>query len=48
MPIKFDGRTFSKFRKAVRYVMKSKGWDEERASAYVASIEKKQGVRYKK
>lgn len=46
MPIKFANRTFSKFAQAVRYVMRSKGWDKERASRYVAGIEKKQKVKY--
>lgn len=46
MPIKFAGRTFPKFKNAVRYVMRSKGFSKERASAYVAGIEKKQKARY--
>lgn len=47
MPIKFAGKTFMKFRHAVRFVMRSKGFSKERASAYVAGIEKKQKARYR-
>jgi len=48
MPIKFRGRTFPKFAKAVSYVMRWKGWGKERSSAYVAGVEKKQkGVRFR-
>jgi len=46
MPIKFDGRTFKHFRNAVRYVVRKKGWGEERARRYVGGIEKNQ-VKYK-
>jgi hypothetical protein len=47
MPIHFAGRTFPKFKHAVRYVMASKKFSKERASAYVAGIEKKQRPRWR-
>jgi len=42
MPIKIGERTFKDFAAAVRYIMRTKKLDKERASAYVATIERKQ------
>jgi len=42
MPIKIGERTFKSFAQAVAYIMKKKKWKKERASAYVATIERKQ------
>jgi hypothetical protein len=39
MPIKINDRTFMSFAQAVKYIMRTKGLTEERASAYVAGIE---------
>lgn len=47
MPVKFGGKTFARFKDAVRYVQKKKGFSKERASAYVAGIEKRQRVRFR-
>lgn len=42
MPIYVDNKKFASFAEAIRYVMRKKGWGKEKASAYVAGIEKKQ------
>lgn len=42
MPIKIDSKSFQSFAAAVRYVMRKKRLSKERASAYVATIERKQ------
>ncbi len=43
MPIKFGGKSFPNFKRAVRYVQRAKKLTKERASAYVAAIARKQG-----
>lgn len=42
MPIKIGNKTFASFAAAVRYIMRTKKMTKERASAYVATIERKQ------
>jgi hypothetical protein len=42
MPIKIDNKTFGSFKQAVTYIIRKKKWTKERASAYVATIERKQ------
>jgi len=42
MPIQIGDRTFISFKAAVKHIMKVKRWTKEKASAYVASIERKQ------
>lgn len=42
MPIKVGSKTYKDFAAAVRAIMRAKGWDKKKASAYVAAIEKKQ------
>jgi len=47
MPIKIGEQSFLKFKDAVRFIMRTKNLTKARASAYVATIERKQKkVRY--
>ena len=42
MPIKIGDKTFRNFKAAVLHIMRKKKLSKERASAYVAVIERKQ------
>jgi hypothetical protein len=42
MPIKMGKKKYKSFGGAVKAVQKKKGWSKARASAYVATIDRKQ------
>ena len=44
MPVKLGKKKYKKFSDASAAVQKKKGISKERANAYVASIERKQGI----
>jgi len=44
MPVKLGKKKYEKFSDASAAVQKKKGISKERANAYVASVERKQGI----
>jgi hypothetical protein len=44
MPVKLGKKKYEKFSDASAAVQKKKGIPKERANAYVASVERKQGI----
>jgi hypothetical protein len=44
MPVKLGKKKYKKFSDASAAVQKKKGIPKERANAYVASVERKQGI----
>jgi hypothetical protein len=44
MPVKLGKKKYKKFSDASAAVQKKKGISKERANAYVASVERKQGI----
>ena len=44
MPVKLGKKKYKKFSDASAEIQKKKGISKERANAYVASVERKQGI----
>lgn len=44
MPVRMGKKKYKTFGGAVGAVRKKKGWGKARASAYVAAVERKQGI----
>lgn len=48
MPLKLGKKKYEKFSDASAAIQKKKGISKERANAYVASVERKQGIEPRK
>lgn len=44
MPVRLGKKRYKSFATAVGAIRRKKGWSKKRASAYVASVERKQGI----